>query len=152
MKIFNQKQLAITLLVVMALPFLIFSVWRAAGVGIGPLPIPPVLALHTYAVLCASFFAGIQWGIHFCKRTTDSVYLLSFFTVLLAWLSLLSPGTTFGLGLMLLAFMLSWVEEYRLSQQRVTTAWFWRVRTVSTILIALSLVLTILALQSTEVA
>lgn len=152
MKIFNQKQLAITLLVVMVLPFVVFSVWRAMGHEGLTFPVPPVLALHTYAVLCASFFAGIQWGVHFCKRTNDSVYLLSFFTVLLCWLSLLSPGTSLGLGLMLLAFVLSWVEEYRLSQQRVTTAWFWRVRTISTVLIALSLLLMIVALQRSELS
>jgi hypothetical protein len=149
MKIFNQKQLAITLLIVMVLPFVIFSVWRVIGDEGTAFPVPPVLALHTYAVLCASFFAGIQWGVHFCKRTHDSVYLLSFFTVLLAWVSLLKPGTSFGLAVMLLAFILSWIEEFRLSQQRVTTAWFWRVRTVSTILIILSLLLTISALEST---
>lgn len=152
MKIFNQKQLAIALLVVMTLPFVIFSVWRILGDHgtRAAFQMPPVLALHTYAVLCASFFAGIQWGIHFCKRTSDSVYLLSFLTVLLAWLSLLSPASSFGLALVLLAFLLSWIEEFRLSQQRVTTAWFWQVRTGSTILIALSLLLTISALESTK--
>lgn len=143
MKIFNQKQLAITLLVLLALPFVIFSFLLVAGRGGSTMPVAPVIALHAYGVLVASFFAGIQWGVHFCKRTEDSVYLLSFFTLVLAWLSLLGPGTIVGLGVVLLAFILSWIEECRLSRQRVTTAWFWQVRCISTVLITLSLALTI---------
>jgi hypothetical protein len=143
MKIFNQKQLAITLLVLLALPFVVFSFLLVAGSEVSALPIPPVMALHGYGVLVVSFFAGIQWGVHFCKRTDDSVYLLSFATAMLAWLSLLRPGTVIGLLVILVTFVLSWIEECRLSRQRVTTAWFCQVRCISTALIILSLGLAI---------
>jgi hypothetical protein len=152
MKFFNQKQLAITLLCALAAPFVIFGFLLVAGGSASPLPVAPVIAIHSYGVLCASFFAGIQWGVHFCKRTEDSVYLLSFFTLVLAWLSLLSPGTITGLVVILVGFLLSWVGEYRLSQQRVTTAWFWKIRCISTVLIVLSLLLTISALASGRVS
>jgi hypothetical protein len=150
MKFFNQKQLAITLLGVIAAPFVIFCFLLLAS-GYGKLlPMPPAIAIHGYGVLCVSFFAGIQWGIHFCKRTDDSVYLLSFFTLMLAWLSLLGPGTIWGLSLLLVAFILAWMEEYRLSKQRVTTQWFWQVRCWSMLMIIVSLLLTI-ALAGNEV-
>lgn len=152
MKFFNQKQLAITLLCVLAFPFVGFGFLLVAGGGDSPLPVAPAIALHSYGVLCTSFFAGIQWGVHFCKRTDDSVYLLSFFTLALAWLSLLSPGTVIGLAVILVSFLLSWVEEFRLSRQRVTTAWFWQVRCISMILIVLSLLLTISALAGGRVS
>lgn len=148
MKLFNQKQLAITLLVLLALPFPLFSFLLLAGGGDSTLPVAPVIALHSYGVLVTSFFAGIQWGVHFCKRTEDSVYLLSFFTLVLAWLSLLSPGTIIGLTMILSAFVLSWIEECRLSRQRVTTAWFWQVRCISTVLIILSLALMIVVIAA----
>lgn len=152
MKLFNQKQLAIFLLCALALPFPVFGFLLVAGGGETALPLAPAIAMHSYGVLCASFFAGIQWGVHFCKRTEDSVYLLSFFTLVFAWLSLLSPGTVTGLLVMLASFLLSWIEEYRLSRQRVTTAWFWQVRCISMVLIVISLLLTISVVASAGVS
>lgn len=151
-KLFNQKQLAITLLGTLAAPFVVFAVILVGGFNVAAMPMPPAIALHAYSMLCATFFAGIQWGVHFCKRTEDSVYLLSFFTVVLAWLSLLSPGTIKGLTVMLLTFLLSLVEEYRLGRQRVTTAWFWRVRCISMVLIVATLLLAISVLAGGEVS
>ena len=143
MKLFNQKQLAITLLGAIAAPFVIFCCLLLGSRYSNLVRVPPALAMHGYGVLCVSFFAGIQWGIHFCKRTEDSVYLLSFFTLVLAWLSLLGPGTTAGLSTLLVAFILSWLGEYRLSAQRVTTQWFWQIRCWSMLMIIVSLILTI---------
>lgn len=147
MKFFNQKQLAVALLGLLAVPFLYFSFPRLPA-GSEQSMFSPELALHGYSVLVASFFAGIQWGVHFCKRTEDSVYLLSFSTIVLAWLSLLMPGSAAGLSVMLVVFLLSWIEEWRLSRQRVTTAWFWQVRCVSTGVICLSLLLSVSHLLS----
>jgi Protein of unknown function (DUF3429) len=150
MKFFNQKQLAITLLAVIAAPFVIFCFLLLASKYSTLVPVPPSMAMHNYGVLCISFFAGIQWGIHFCKRTEDSVYLLSFATLVMAWLSLLGPGTVWGLGVLLFAFVLSWLEEYRLSKQRVTTQWFWQVRCWSMLMIIVSLFLTIAVLATND--
>jgi len=143
MKFFNQKLLAITLLGVIAAPFVIFCGLLLGSRYSTLVPVPPAIAMHKYGVLCVSFFAGIQWGIHFCKRTEDSVYLLSFFTLLLAWLSLLGTGTAAGLSALLVAFILSWLGEYRFSVQRVTTQWFWRIRCWSMLMIMVSLILTL---------
>lgn len=152
MKFFNQKQLAIVLLCALAVPFVVFAYLLVAGGGESVLPVAPAIAIHSYGVLCASFFAGIQWGVHFCKRTEDSVYLLSFFTLVFAWLSLLSVGTATGLTVLLVSFLLSCVEECRLSRQRVTTAWFWQVRCISMVLIVSSLLLTISVLAGAGVS
>jgi hypothetical protein len=152
MKIFNQKQLAITLLCAVTAPFVISGFQLLAGSSASLLPVAPAIGLHFYGVLCTSFFAGIQWGVHFCKRTEDSVYLVSFFTLVLVWLSLLSPGSIAGLTAILVGFLLSLAEEYRLSRQRVTTAWFWQVRCISTAIAVLSLLLTISALASGRVS
>ena len=41
--------------------------------------------------------------------------------------------------LVLLGFMLLWGVEYRLSLQRVTTRWFWQLRSVATAVVTLCL-------------
>ena len=132
MKLLNQKQLATTLVVLGTIPFVIFTAVIAGFPSLLPLPAAPALMLHVYGVLVASFVAGLHWGIHFCKRTSDSVYLYSSFVALLLWCSMLAAGATIGLAVVLLGFILLWLEEYRLSVQRVTTAWFWKLRSVVT--------------------
>jgi Protein of unknown function (DUF3429) len=145
MKFFNQKQLSITLLGFLVAPILFFSFVQATGGDFFAIPgVSPSLILHLYTVVVTSFMAGIQWGIHFCKRTDDSVYLISFFIVVLAWLSLRWPGSISGLGLLLVVIIISMIEEWRLSQQRVTTLWHWQTRcacsgiTILSLLLALS--------------
>jgi hypothetical protein len=95
-------------------------------------------------VIVASFVAGLHWGIHFCKRTSDSVYLYSSLVALLLWCSMLAAGAAIGLAAVLLGFILLWLEEYRLSVQRVTTAWFWKLRTVVTAVVVLCLALAVM--------
>lgn len=141
MKVFNQKQLAIVLLLAIALPFVFFAFLLVTCTEAAWLDFPPVIAFHSYGVLCVSFFAGIQWGVHFCKRTEDSVYLLSALTLTLVWLGVLDTGGIIGLSLLLVGLLLSFAVEYRLSVQRVTTGWFWQVRCVSMALILVSLCL-----------
>lgn len=143
MKIFNQKQLAIALVMAGAVPFVLLAllvVFPESGIQ---LPARPALMLHVYGVIIASFVAGLHWGIHFCKRTNDSVYLGSSFIALLLWLSMASAGTAIGLALVLAGFLLLWLQEYRLSMQRVTTAWFWRLRTWVSALVSVCLALAI---------
>ncbi len=146
MKILNQKQLATTLVVLGTVPFVVFTT-QIVGVSIAlPFPASPELMLHVYGVIIASFVAGLHWGIHFCKRTSDSVYLYSSFVALLLWCSMWTAGSTVGLALVLLGFILLWLEEYRLSVQRVTTAWFWKLRTAVTAAVVLCLAVAILFL------
>jgi hypothetical protein len=128
MKIFNQKQQAIGLIVLGATPFVVLTMLVVFPINSVQLPATPALMLHIYAVIIASFVAGLHWGIHFCKRTNDSVYLASSFIAILLLLSMGVAGTAGGLALVLLGFMLLWLQEYRLSVQRVTTVWFWQVR------------------------
>lgn len=144
MKILNQKQLATTLVVLGTVPFVMFTA-QVLGVGLAlSLPAAPALMMHVYGVVIGSFVAGLHWGIHFCKRTSDSVYMYSSFVALLLWCSMLAAGSTIGLALVLLGFILLWLEEYRLSVQRVTTAWFWKLRTAVTAVVALCLAVAIL--------
>src|SRR5690606_35003813 len=106
MKLLNQKQRATALVVLGTIPFLMFT---AAIAGLpAPLPFPaaPALMMHVYGVIVASFVAGLHWGIHFCKRTSDSVYLYSSVITLLLWCSMWTAGTTIGLALVLLGFVL----------------------------------------------
>jgi hypothetical protein len=144
MKLLNQKQLAILLLGILTAPFLYLSFPRLPGSADPALGgFSREIALHGYCVLVVSFVAGIQWGIHFSKRTEDSVYLVSFLSLALAWVSLLAAGTMLGLSLMLLVVLLAWLEDRRMSKQRVTTLWFWQVRCASSGVICLSLMLAI---------
>jgi hypothetical protein len=141
MKMLNQKQIATSLVVIGTLPFLVFAVLVIAGGQLPALSAAPALLLHTYSVIMGSFVAGLHWGIHFCKRTGDNVYLYSSFVALLLWCSMLAAGSALGLALALLGFLLLWYEEYRLSVQRVTTAWFWKLRTAVTVVVVLCLAL-----------
>ncbi|MEY4641614.1 MAG: hypothetical protein RLZZ227_1608 [Pseudomonadota bacterium] len=141
MKLLNQKQLAIVLVLLGAVPFVLLT---AQLIGLAPfLPVfaAPAVMLHAYGVVVGSFIAGLQWGIHFCKRTSDSVYLFSSFVALLLWCSMLAAGAAMGLALVALSFVLLWCEEYRLSAQRVTTAWFWKLRCAVTATVLLCLAL-----------
>jgi hypothetical protein len=144
MKLINQKQLATVLVVLGTLPFLFFT---AQLIGLAPaLPVSaaPAVMLHVYGLIVGSFVAGLHWGIHFCKRTNDSVYLYSSFVALLLWCSMLAAGTGIGLALVLLSFIFLWFAEYRLSVQRVTTAWFWKLRSAVTALVVLCLALAVM--------
>jgi hypothetical protein len=142
MKFFNQKQLSITLLGLLVAPILFFSFVQATGGDFFAKPgVPPSLILHLYTVVVTSFLAGIQWGIHFCKRTDDSVYLISFLMVVLTWVSLSWPGAMPGLALLLVVIVIGMIEEWRLSQQRVTTLWHWQTRCVCSGITILSLLL-----------
>lgn len=144
MKVFNQKLLAIALVGMGAVPFVILTALIPTQASLEFLPASAALLLHTYAVVVATFVAGLHWGIHFCKRTGDSVYLISSFIALMLWCSMMLAGTAAGFAIVLLGFLLLWVEEYRLSVQRVTTAWFWRVRSWFTGLVAVCLLTAIL--------
>lgn len=144
MKLFNQKQLAMTLTGLGAVPLVVGGVLVVADAEIAFLPAAPALVLHIYAALIAGFVAGMHWGIHFCKRTNDSVYLLSSVCALLLWLSFIWAGQALGFGLVLLTFAMLWFEEYRLSQQRVTTVWFWQIRNMVSAVAILSLLLAII--------
>lgn len=143
MKVFNQKQLAMLLMGMGAVPFFVLALLMLPGAPAHLLPAPPALILHLYAVIIASFIAGLQWGVHFCKRTNDSVYIYSTLTVLLVWLSMLWAGNRAGFALVLGGFMLLWIIEYRFSVQRVTTAWFWRLRSIITAVVCACLLLAI---------
>lgn len=139
----NQKQLATTLVVLGTVPFVALTGLIVTATTTFPLPASPPLMLHVYGVIIGSFVAGLHWGIHFCKRTSDSVYLYSSFVALLLWCSMWTAGSAIGLALVLLGFILLWLEEYRLSVQRVTTAWFWKLRTVVTAIVTLCLALSV---------
>jgi len=139
MKMLNQKQMVVVLTWLGAAPFLILALLVATRQTLPQLPASPALILHVYAVGIANFVAGLHWGIHFCKRTNDNVYLYSSAIALLLILGLLDAGGTTGLVLVLLAFLLLWIVEYRLSRQRVTTAWFWQLRSAATVVVSVCL-------------
>jgi hypothetical protein len=143
MKFFNQKQLAISLLFMSALPFpalVIMYITGQQSAGFSP-----ALLLHVYTVVLVAFTLGMQWSIHFCKRTDDSVYLFSALLLILMLYSLYRLGQTGGLVLALLGVILTWFIEFRLSRQRVTTVWFWQSRCLVSLIAVASILLVILA-------
>jgi hypothetical protein len=144
MKLLNQKQLATALVIIGTVPFVFFTLALAGVAYPIQFPATPALMLHGYAVIIGSFVAGLHWGIHFCKRTSGNVYLSSSFVALLLWCSMWAAGTRMGLAILLLAFVLLWLIEYRLSVQRVTTAWFWKLRCAVSIVVVLCLAIAIL--------
>ncbi|MDR0779972.1 MAG: DUF3429 domain-containing protein [Pseudomonadales bacterium] len=144
MRFFNQKQLAMSLIGLGAVPLVVGGLLVVTQTNLAFLPAASALMLHVYGVIVASLVAGVHWGIHFCKRTNDSVYLLSCLSALLLWLSFMWAGRAAGFALVLVSFVLLWVEEYRLSQQRVTTLWFWQLRNLVSAIAVVSLLLAII--------
>jgi hypothetical protein len=144
MKLFNQKQQAMSLTGLGAVPLVVGGLLVVTQTNPDFLPAASALVLHVYAAIVASFVAGMHWGIHFCKRTHDSVYLLSCFCALLLWLSFIWFGAALGFALVLVSFVLLWIVESRLSQQRVTTAWFWQLRNLVSAITVVSLLLAII--------
>lgn len=149
MKLLNQKQLAMALTAAGAIPFLVLAVLvyldKPLLLPLQVQPFSPALILHIYAVIIASFVAGLHWGIHFCKRTADNVYLFSSAIALLLLVSMVFAGSTAGFALVLLGFLLLWMVEYRLSLQRVTTAWFWQLRSGVTAVVSVCLLVAMLS-------
>ena len=131
-----------TLMVSGAIPFVALTLMMVMATPL-PLSVSPAIALHLYGVVIASFVAGMHWGIHFCKRTKDNVYVHTSIIALVLWCSLLLAGTAAGFAVVLFGFLLLWFEEYRFSVQRVTTAWFWQTRNRVSAAVVLSLLIAI---------
>jgi hypothetical protein len=144
MKLFNQKQLAMSLTGLGAVPLVLGGLLVVTQTNLDFLPGTSALILHVYSVIVASFVAGMHWGIHFCKRTNDSVYLLSCVCALLLWLSFIWFGEAAGFALVLVSIVILWIEEHRLSRQRVTTVWFWQLRNLVSAIAVASLLLAII--------
>jgi hypothetical protein len=142
MKFFNQKQLAISMLIMSALPFPALVIMHVTGQQ--AMGLSPAVLLHVYTAVLVAFILGMQWSIHFCKRTEDSVYLFTTLLLILMLYSLFSLGQTAGLVMALLGVTLSWLIEFRLSRQRVTTVWYWQSRCLVSLIAFASVLLVIL--------
>jgi len=114
-------------------------------------PVSPSLvtnALSAYAAVILSFLGGAQWGTALsinasAPRSARTLFLLSVMVPLLAWsmtfIDAIRHKLIFALGL----FALIWVVDALLHLQQLIPAWFFRLRSIVTALVAVSLLMAI---------
>lgn len=104
--------------------------------------------LAAYAALILSFLGGIQWGlaislIDTAPKSARNIFLLSVVPSLLAWAMLLLPeaGSRIIVAICLFAFV--WVIDALLNLQKLIPAWFFKLRSVITVIVITSLAIAI---------
>lgn len=101
-------------------------------------------ALATYSAVTLSFLGGIQWGTGLgvsdvSPRSARSLFLLSVAPPILGWvmLCLEDAGTRFIVAVFLFGF--AWAIDALLYLQKLLPPWFFRVRSMATAIVVLSL-------------
>ena len=104
--------------------------------------------LTAYAAVILSFLGGIQWGlavnlIDTAPKSARNMFLLSVVPSLLAWAMLLLPeaGSRIIVAICLFAFV--WVIDALLNLQKLIPAWFFKLRSLITVIVITSLALAI---------
>lgn len=97
------------------------------------------LIAHTYGAVIVGFLAGIQWGISINQESHKSYFIISNALALLAWFSLFSIASFFGVGLITLSILLAWLIDRHIYRAGMIPEWFWHLRTKISILVLLML-------------
>lgn len=104
--------------------------------------------LTSYAAVILSFLGGIQWGlavnlIDTAPKSARTMFLLSVIPSLLAWAMLLlpEPGSRVIVAIGLFAFV--WVVDALLNLQKLIPAWFFKLRSIITVIVITSLAIAV---------
>lgn len=103
-------------------------------------------ALIAYAALILSFLGGIQWGVAVtladaAPKSARTMWLLAVVPALLAWAMLLVPGNNARVIVAICLFAFVWVIDALLHLQKLIPDWFFRLRTVITLIVITSLLI-----------
>lgn len=136
------KPIPALLILTGAIPFPAATLSLIAG---GPLhPTVAIVTLVTYAAVALSFLCGIQWGIavsiaESAPTSANRLFVLSAVPVLLAWgiLWLNSPAQQIGAAFLIL--LAAWALDALLRLRNLLPGWFFRLRSLVTLIIGISL-------------
>lgn len=107
-------------------------------------------ALTTYAAVVLSFLGGIQWGVAVkthqdAPKSAQTMFLLSVIPSLLAWAVLFLPSSGARLIVAIFLFGFVWLIDALLNLQKLIPPWFFRVRSIVTLIVIASLVVALMA-------
>ncbi len=100
--------------------------------------------LTAYAAVILSFLGGIQWGmavnlIDSAPRSARNIFLLSVVPSLLAWAMLLLPEPRSRIVVAIFLFAFLWVIDALLNVQKLIPSWFFKLRSMITVIVIVSL-------------
>jgi Protein of unknown function (DUF3429) len=146
------QRLAILLTYAGAIPFVAAAVVILFGnmMGLGMYRGLATQAITTYAAVIVSFLGGIQWGIGIATheqqpQTARSLFLLSVVPSLMAWAMLFLPATNARIIVAIFLVGFVWIIDALLHLQKVIPTWFFKLRSIITGIVLLSLILALLS-------
>jgi Protein of unknown function (DUF3429) len=103
-----------------------------------------VNVLTAYAAVILSFLGGIQWGmavnlIDSAPKSARNMFLLSVVPSLLAWGMLLLPESRSRILVTIFLFAFVWVIDALLNVQKLIPPWFFKLRSIITVIVIVSL-------------
>ena len=104
--------------------------------------------LTAYAAVILSFLGGIQWGIAInlidtAPKSARNIFLLSVVPSLLAWAMLLLPEPRTRILVAIFLFAFVWVIDALLNVQKLIPPWFFKLRSMITVIVITSLAMAI---------
>lgn len=127
-----------------AIPFIA----AAAGMFVLPPDQHPriIYAVSTYATTILSFLGGIQWGVGVvthgaAPRSARTLFAISVVVSLAGWALLFVESAASRLALFAACFAAVWAIDALLRIQRLIPAWFFRLRSVISIVVIATLLL-----------
>jgi Protein of unknown function (DUF3429) len=105
-------------------------------------------ALSTYAAIILSFLGGAQWGAALsinasAPRSARTLFMLSVIVPLSAWAMVFVDTDRHKLIIAVGLFALLWVIDALLHLQQLIPAWFFRLRSIVTAVVAMSLLMAV---------
>jgi hypothetical protein len=104
--------------------------------------------LTGYAAVILSFLGGIQWGlavnlIDTAPKSARTMFLLSVVPSLLAWAMLLLPASSSRIIVAMCLFAFVWVVDALLNLQKLIPPWYFKLRSIITIIVITSLAMAV---------
>ncbi len=109
--------------------------------------------LTTYAAVILSFLGGIQWGIGIgfsesAPRSATTLFYLSVVPSLLAWAMLFVSHPTSRIFVTIFLFGFVWAIDTLLNLQKLIPLWFYKLRSVITAMVIITLLIAVVKIQA----
>ena len=100
----------------------------------------------SYGLAIVSFVSGTHWGIAIrdAKDIPVNLFITSNVALLAAWFAFIGAGVTWQLLMQIAVFVFLWVIDRRLQRAGVISAEYFRLRSIATLIVCTSLVITVL--------
>lgn len=106
-------------------------------------PLDQLVASYGLAIVC--FLAGAHWGSYLAARFADTLnlFIISNSIFLAVWLTYVGAGARMAISTQILAFLALLFIDLRLKNNGAISATYFRVRTMATVTVVLSLLIVI---------